>query len=154
MLAFFSQTHFFLWRWYFFFQSDSLFHLMLTKTIPSMKWFFFGFRLCPMECYQCFDLLPVGKPTYFILMIFWLVSNSGFWSVRRNFNFCKFFFVCLLIFPSHWIFPNFKLKLLLTFFFQHSHLNEYIQHAGIFSVRLIFSFDAGIFFSQTPVYIW
>ncbi len=46
-----------------------------------------------MECYQCFGLLPVGKPTYFILMIFWLVSNSGFWSVRRNFKFRKFFFV-------------------------------------------------------------
>jgi hypothetical protein len=40
--------------------------------------------------------------------------------------------------------------LLLPFFLfiLFSHLNEYVQHAGIFSVRLIFSFDAGIFFQS------
>jgi len=48
-------------------------------------------------------------------------TNSGFQSVRRNFDFRKFFFGCLLIFPSHWIFPNFKWNSLLTnFFFQQT----------------------------------
>ena len=64
-----------------------------------MKWFFFGFRLCPMECYQYFGLLPVGKPLYFVLMLFWLVlvifwlnnprdffsKSQGIYARTRNF---------------------------------------------------------------------
>jgi hypothetical protein len=52
-----------------------------------------------MECYQYFGLLPVGKPLYFVLMLFWLVlvifwlnnprdffsKSQGIYARTRNF---------------------------------------------------------------------
>ena len=89
MLAFFQSDSFFPLMLVFFFSQTPVFIWWLTKTIPSMKWFFFGFRLCPMECYQYFGLLPVGKPLYFVLMLFWLVLVIFWLNNPRDFFFQK-----------------------------------------------------------------
>ncbi len=42
-----------------------------------------------MECYQYFGLLPVGKPLYFVLMLFWLVLVIFWLNNHRDFFFQK-----------------------------------------------------------------
>jgi len=42
-----------------------------------------------MECYQYFGLLPVGKPLYFVLMLFWLVLVIFWLNNPRDFFFQK-----------------------------------------------------------------
>ena len=109
-----------------------------------MKWFFFGFRLCPMECYQYFGLLRVGKPLYLVLMLFWLVLVIFWLNDPRDFFFQKPGNLCQnqKFYSTDWFFfqkpGNFsKSQGFISnvwFFFQGLF---YFQKAGIFCQRWV-----------------
>jgi hypothetical protein len=71
---------------------------------------------CYYQLYAYSRIRNLNLPFFQWIPIILNSTNSGFRSVRRNFDFRKFFFY-LLFFHSHWIFPNFKLNSLLNIFF-------------------------------------
>ena len=73
---------------------------------------------CYYQLYAYSRVRNLNLPLLNKLRFLFFEFNEFRFSVSpANFRFLYFLFVCLLIFPSHWIFPNFKLKSLLTFFF-------------------------------------